>query len=134
MQRIVALAVLSLLVGLARADNCRPESLVLYRDQPFHLRLLSHGIPSKSIAVALHSTDTSTRSMITDSSGVVDFGVLTPGSYWIDVRGWGRLSLLVRPEQGANGAWITWSKPKQSVKPGDRNNVAPNCVMVEVAD
>lgn len=114
--RSIILFVFLLVLGSfsACAQVCQSESITLYRNQPLHLRLLFHGIPSKSTRVEVRSSAAPVRSMITDKDGTVDFGVLVSGTYSIEVRRWGRMNLLVRPEQGANGPWITWSVLEKS--------------------
>jgi len=108
----------------AGAQVCQPESITLYRNQPLHLKLLFHGVPFKSKIVEVRSSDTPVRSMITDKAGTVDFGVLAPGSYSVEVRHWGRMTLLVRPEQGLNGPWITWSVLEKS----SAKKIGSNCI------
>lgn len=131
MRRIILLVFLPVLLGLpAAAQVCQPESITLYRNQELHLRLLFHEVPSKSATVELRSEDMPARSMRTDKDGTVDFGVLSPGAYSIQVRRWGRMNLLVRPEQGANGPWITWSALEKS----RAKKVGTNCVVIEVSD
>jgi len=114
----------------AGAQVCQPESITLYRNQPLHLRLLFHGVPSKSKIVEVRSSDTPVRSMITDKDGTGDFGVLSPGTYSIEIRHWGRMTLLVRPEQGLNGPRTTWSAMKKS----SAKKIGFSCVISEVSN
>lgn len=131
MRRIILLVFLPVLLGLPAAPQiCQPESIILYRNQGLHLRLLFHEVPSKSATVELRSEDMPARSMRTDKDGTVDFGVLSPGAYSIQVRHWGQMTLLVRPEQGMNGPWITWSVLEKS----SARKIGSDCIVMAVSN
>ena len=134
--RVCLLLASLLTANFSFASACPTESLVLYRNQEFHLTLMFYGRPAADVNVELTTNGKAALHKSTGAGGTVSFGILPAGRYHIVIRRWGTLNLLVRPEEGSNGPWFTWFVLKPGVRNPDGTQMpSPACpVLSAVSD
>ena len=120
----------------AASNGCPVELITIHSNQDLHLQLVSKRSAFRSTEVVLYSTGRPIRTLVTNSDGEVNFGMLAEGSYQVSSRSWGKLDVQVRPEKGMNGPLVIWSLPEfdsRFVGP-DEFTVRVCPILIEVAD
>lgn len=94
---------------IASAQDCSLQSVSLYSDQPFNLRVLFDNSPATSTNVQLYSEDRLVRTLTADHYGTVRLAPLHYGNHRVVIPRKGTLNLIVLPRKsGLNSPEISW--------------------------